>query len=273
MQKPNFDVVETVKSMLSIDIEPVLLPKTPLTTIPIEYKNADENSDVFYNAKAELVKKHSTGIINTVLPKDKVLFQKSNELSLLEYQKVITEFCKLIKEDEDLADVWGYVEIDGLEYAVNVYDMGYPEFYGFVADDDVVFIAIHGSENGDINYDYVIASIIVHSEYFNHVRKVMGIADNTVQVEYSSEPELYSSNVCRAIERVKRELSRKELKECLDNDISYLCAEMRPDFTKRMSEILYKLSDDDQIYIYDCLDDLWLCLLREVAKNKKGYKK
>lgn len=79
----------------------------------------------------------------------------------------------------------------------------------------------------------------------------------------------YFRNIFEAQERVLKNLSMSELKELLNEDQSYLCAEYRPEFSERLSKVFNNLDEDSRSEILDALDDMWITILWQMLKNNK----
>lgn len=79
----------------------------------------------------------------------------------------------------------------------------------------------------------------------------------------------YFKNIYEAKERVLKNLSFEELKELLNEDQSYLCAEYRPEFTERLSNVFNNLDEDSRSEVLDALDDTWITILWQMLKNNK----
>lgn len=72
----------------------------------------------------------------------------------------------------------------------------------------------------------------------------------------------------KSLKKVDETLSFKELFDTLENDQSYLCAEFRPTFPKKVELILHSLSEVDRTLLLDAFDDYWIALLQLYLEYK-----
>lgn len=236
------------------------------------------------HAKAEIINKHRK------LLTDRVLVQKRNELSQHEFDSVVKALrllCELdYKGDTDqFCDLHHYVRTTGIDENIGieiiVYDDGYPAKYGFAEDDAVVWVdCYHHDCNTDVtDWDYTLASFVVHKDFFKPTTQEQGESASYEQGESPSyEQQPLPSDMCHAIRQavvtMESYLSASEIKDMIACDQATLTAEYRPQLTADLERLYDSLDDHDKGVLQDRLDDIWImyCIARYTDTGETSQK-
>lgn len=224
------------------------------------------------HAKDEVINKHRK------LPTDRVLVQKRNELSQYEFDSVVKALrllCELdYKGDTDrFCDLHHFVHTgidENVGIEINVYDDGYPTEYGFDDDDPVVCVACyhHDCDTDVTDWDYALASFVVHKDFFKPTNATTQENDMTQNV-HKPKPSDMCHAIRQAVETMESYLSDSEIKDMIACDQCTLTAEYRPQLTADLERIYDSLDDYDKGVLQDRLDDMWImyCIARYTDKG------